>query len=273
MENAQATNEWYYERGGAQAGPVSLDVLAQMAAKGEVNGNTLVWCAGMADWKPLSSQIAVPAATAATALGSRRCDECGQMFPASDILDLRGHSVCAGCKPVALQKMAEGVAPTGGGDGVWRSGQKLVFRNGASLPSVCIKCGEPATTKMARTLYWHKPWVYILILVSVLVYIIVAMITRKMAKVEVPLCAYHRGRRKKGIMITWLLILGMIGSFIVAGMAENGWIALGGGGMLIAAIVTGIRSRLLVPTMIDERVAHAKGCCDAFLAKLPEYRE
>jgi hypothetical protein len=272
MENAQATNGWYYERGGTQAGPVSLDVLAQMAANGEVNGNTLVWCAGMADWKPLSSQLAVPAGSASSS-SSRRCDECGQMFPSSDILDLRGHSVCADCKPVVLQKMAEGVAPTGGGDGVWRHGKKLVFRNGSTLPQVCVKCGEPATTKMPRTLYWHKPWVYILILVSVLVYIIVAMVTRKMSKVEVPLCAYHRSRRTKGILSVWLLLLVFLGGFITAGSMDNPWFMLISLGSFIAMLVIGIRSRLLVPTMIDERVTHAKGCCDSFLAKLPEYRD
>lgn len=271
MENAQGTTGWFYERNGAQAGPVSQETLLQMAATGEVNQGTRVWCAGMTDWAPLQSLFNVLASP--TAAPGRRCEECGQVFPASQILELRGHAVCAGCKPVVLQKMAEGVAATGGGDGVWRSGKKVVFRSGAPMPPVCVKCGAPATTRMPRTLYWHQPWVYVLIVISVLVYIIVAVIVRKSARVEVPLCQEHRSRRTKGVLATWLLFFLMIGLIITAAAQENALFGVGAFAAMVAAIVVGVRSRILTPTFIDERVAHAKGCCEAFLQRLPEYRD
>ncbi len=41
---------WFYSRGGAQAGPVTLHDLKSMAARGEIGLDSLVWKSGMADW-------------------------------------------------------------------------------------------------------------------------------------------------------------------------------------------------------------------------------
>lgn len=302
MDTSETTAEWYYERAGAQAGPVSHAVMMDMLARGEVFSNTLVWRTGLENWVPLGSIVAPPAPTPAEsapvsrtllpAMGSEwtgsdpsaqpsvqpsygtvPCSECGRAFPASEILELRGHRVCAGCKPVVLQKMAEGVAPMGG-DGVWRSGPKLVFRSGAALPGKCIKCGQPSTTRQQRTLYWHAPWIYILVLVSLLIYVVLALVLRKKAEVAIPLCEEHRKARSNGLLTTWLLIFGLIGSIAAGVSMEQPLFFLLGLGCFIAAIVVGVRSRLLVPTLIDDNgIAQAKGCCDEFLRSLPNYRD
>ncbi|MBL9146491.1 MAG: DUF4339 domain-containing protein [Verrucomicrobiaceae bacterium] len=302
MDTPETTAEWYYERAGAQAGPVTQAVMMDMLARGEVFSNTLIWRTGLENWVPLGSVMSPPPASAAESAPASRtllpamgsawsgdeqggpaalqpgpgtvpCSECGRAFPSSEILDLRGHRVCAGCKPVVLQKMAEGVAPMGG-DGVWRSGPKLVFRSGASLPGKCIKCGQPSTTRQQRTLYWHAPWIYILVLVSLLIYVVLALVLRKKAEVAIPLCEEHRKARSNGLLTTWLLVFGVIGSIVGGISMEQPWFFLLGLVCFIAAIVVGVRSRLLVPTLIDDNgTAHAKGCCEEFLRSLPTYRD
>ena len=46
--------EWYYQREGQRAGPVTIDELRQMLRAGQVHRDELVWGAGMADWLPAS---------------------------------------------------------------------------------------------------------------------------------------------------------------------------------------------------------------------------
>jgi uncharacterized RDD family membrane protein YckC len=43
--------QWYYTQSGAQAGPVSTDVLRQMFAAGQLGPDELVWSDGMPDWQ------------------------------------------------------------------------------------------------------------------------------------------------------------------------------------------------------------------------------
>jgi hypothetical protein len=60
-----ADAQWYYTRGGQQAGPVSPEQLRQMAAVGQVAPTELVWREGMANWQPLASVPEFGAAPAA----------------------------------------------------------------------------------------------------------------------------------------------------------------------------------------------------------------
>jgi uncharacterized membrane protein len=47
--------EWFYEKNGAQQGPVSESLLKQLVANGTIGPNNLVWRQGMSDWAPYSS--------------------------------------------------------------------------------------------------------------------------------------------------------------------------------------------------------------------------
>ena len=59
--------------------------------------------------------------------------------------------------------MAATAAPAG--TGVYRDGKNLVVTRGAELPPICIRCGQAATGGFLRQkLYWHEPWLYILLL-------------------------------------------------------------------------------------------------------------
>lgn len=48
-------NQWYFEKAGAQSGPVSLEELQQMARHGEITASTLVWNSTMSGWTPAES--------------------------------------------------------------------------------------------------------------------------------------------------------------------------------------------------------------------------
>ena len=48
-------DQWYYSRGGQQAGPVTTDQLRQMVASGQLTPQDLVWADGMANWQPLGT--------------------------------------------------------------------------------------------------------------------------------------------------------------------------------------------------------------------------
>lgn len=46
--------DWHYVREGERAGPVDRDTLADLLRRGSLGRDTLVWCAGMPDWRPAS---------------------------------------------------------------------------------------------------------------------------------------------------------------------------------------------------------------------------
>ena len=71
------------------------------------------------------------------------------------------------------------------GVGGWRDGDLLVISEGAKLPDRCVKCNQPAEGYLLqRKLNWHEPTWYLLVIISPLLYIIVALIIRKKAIVR-----------------------------------------------------------------------------------------
>ena len=44
--------DWFYERAGESAGPVTEAELARLASSGELKAATLVWSETLADWTP-----------------------------------------------------------------------------------------------------------------------------------------------------------------------------------------------------------------------------
>jgi hypothetical protein len=158
-------------------------------------------------------------------------------------------------------------------EGYWRDGKVLVLRPGCSLPPRCVKCNAPAEMPMkSRKVYWHPPWLYSLVVLAIPIYLIVALITRKQAKVAPGLCALHRKRYWQGIGVGWGgLLLGIL--LIVASAAlDDCFLAVLGALLCFGAIVAGIiLSRILLPVGIDKDFVRLKGCGQAFLDSLPEF--
>jgi uncharacterized RDD family membrane protein YckC len=113
---------WYYVDQGQQAGPVNDAQFEELVRSGKIQPDTLVWREGMAAWQsyrevkaPAPSSGPPPAASASYAPGQGAeavCAECGNMFAIQDMIHhsgaLGGIYICANCKPVFLQKLAEG---------------------------------------------------------------------------------------------------------------------------------------------------------------------
>lgn len=103
---------WFYAtKDKTQAGPVDEATLADLLRSGAITQDTLVWKEGMDNWQPYSRVLGVPAssvpASSFSAAGTIPCAECGQSFPADQVIAIGGRNVCASCKPLALQRFQE----------------------------------------------------------------------------------------------------------------------------------------------------------------------
>ena len=164
------------------------------------------------------------------------------------------------------------VTPAEGG-GTWRDGAVLVLSPAASLPPRCVRCNEPAEEPTKnRRVYWHSPWIYLLILVNILIYAVVALIVRKKAMVAPGLCSAHKRRRRVGIVIAWVLLLGGV-ALLFFGVANGDGAGVGGGVllMLVAVLVSMNVARILRPKRIDDQYVRLKGCGAAFLDSIPPF--
>lgn len=155
---------------------------------------------------------------------------------------------------------------------MWREGKVLVLRRGGSFPHRCIKCNEPSVAPTRRyKLSWHSPWLYLLILLALILYAIVAAIVRKTAVVDVGLCARHQKRVLWGRIIGWgglALEIALVWAGLGADMPILAIVALALA--LPWIIATMVVNRLVLPVRIDERYVRLKGCGPAFLGSLPD---
>lgn len=161
----------------------------------------------------------------------------------------------------------------GGPEGCWRAGKEVVLRAGAALPPRCVKCNAPVTAPIkARTYYWHHPALYILALVNLLIYAVVALIVRRRATLAPGLCSAHTRRRRLGLLVGWGGLLAFLG-LLVAGVAVDGCgLMLAGGLVLLGALVAAILlARIVIPSRIDAEWVRLKGCGAAFLDSLPDF--
>lgn len=176
--------------------------------------------------------------------------------------------------PFATPK-TESYAPNldpGADQGVWRLDKTLVFRRGAALPNRCLKCNQPATTRLNRTLQWHSPGWYLLLLFNLLIYLVAAMIVRKTAGVELPLCDAHNQRRKTGTIIMLVSVVIGVGGCTAGMSADQPAAAVFSILALLVGVVVGVvQANLLTPTKIDESYVQAKGAAPEFLASLPPF--
>jgi hypothetical protein len=153
----------------------------------------------------------------------------------------------------------------------WRSGQILMTRHGAVLPARCVKCNADVQESLKRArFYWHPPAWFALVLLNVFIYLVVAMIVRRHADVNLGLCTDHRQRRRRGILVGMSGILLSV-VLVIVGIASSQtalcvFALLAFSASIVLCIVKG---RTLLPVRIDKSGAQFKGCGEAFLASLP----
>jgi predicted RNA-binding Zn-ribbon protein involved in translation (DUF1610 family) len=175
--------------------------------------------------------------------------------------------------------LAGGGGPDGrSGGGVWRDGNRLVMTKDAQLPFVCVKTNRPADAWLLRKLYWHNAWIYLLILISIWVYVIVALIVRQSATINVGLCREQIMRRRWTIAGAWLAVVGGV-VMIFVGFANsqpgNGaWLVVSLAGLillLVGAIAGATLARIVAPTRITKQYVWMKGIHPEFLTSLPDF--
>lgn len=274
--------EWYYALDDKQCGPVTETQLTDLLNARAISRDTLVWRNGMGEWQPLhevrplaAAPARPPVIPAPAVTSSARCAECQGVFSQSDMLFLNKCWVCASCKPIFLQRLAEGAAPPVVAGGLWRSGKHLVTRSETPMPDRCVKCNAPAHGfRLKRQLWWHHPALYILVLVSILIYAIVALIIRKKAVLHIGLCEAHRNQRRWTIVGCWLAaLLGLAGIF--AGFGGVSWVVvICGIGLLLAALIVGaVRGPVVSATKIENDLVRVRGVGPDYLSSLPEWND
>jgi hypothetical protein len=276
--------QWYYALAEERRGPVAPAEILSLLRQGQLTLTSLVWRSDMTDWQPLSTVQAqlIGSATGAPpalpVIGSLECcAECSQSFPRTEMLGIDKVWVCAGCKPLYLQKLREGL-PTGGGTGVWRRKRNLVVALDTPLPDRCVKCNAAVEgSRLKRSLHWHHPALYLmLIFPGLLIYALVAIAVRKRATLLVGICDQHRAKRKRSMLIAWLLAaLGAAAiTLAIVGVSEAavGFLILAGVVLLLVALIWGIvGGRVVYAQRIDKSHAHIGGVCREYLDLLPEW--
>lgn len=151
-----------------------------------------------------------------------------------------------------------------------RDGQFVVVQAGSDLPARCIVCNAPlaAHPKKAK-LYWHNPWLYLLVPINILVYLIVALIVRQSAEVSPGFCAQHTTERRNRILMFTLggaatLVGGVL--LISAGQAAFAIVCFLLG--LLVLVLGMIASRKVYVKKITKTYARLGGCKEPFLASL-----
>ena len=170
----------------------------------------------------------------------------------------------------SLAGAAVAVAEAGG---AWRDGGVLVLSREASLPSRCVRCNEPAEEPTrTRKVYWHSPWLYLLIILNLLIYAVVAAIVRKKAIVRPGLCSAHKRRRRIGIAVAWTLLLGGVALLLMGVGNGRPDISFSGILAIIAALIVSANvTRILRANRIDAQYVRLKGCGPAFLDSMPPF--
>jgi hypothetical protein len=160
-----------------------------------------------------------------------------------------------------------------------RQNSKLIFPAPApgqavELPPICVRCGAPSNGKpLKKTLWWHHPAIYLVLLISPLIYVIVAVIVRKSMKVNVPLCLEHAKRRSIMVTLAWVLpLIGFVDLFVLPqfkvdiGVAVLIFIAFLLAGLVIWAVV----ASPIRPKLINQFRGEFSGFCEVFLQQFPE---
>lgn len=155
----------------------------------------------------------------------------------------------------------------------WRDGAMLVVRAECKLPQRCIKCNAPAAAPIKhRRYYWHNPAWYLLILLNLLIYLLVAVAVRKNTRVSAGLCERHVRRRRIGLGVAWGGVFAGLGLMFYGAGIEQGWLIGVGVIALLGTLIGGVAmARILVPSHIGPVYTRFKGCGSEFLATLPTY--
>ncbi|NHZ65631.1 hypothetical protein [Massilia genomosp. 1] len=153
----------------------------------------------------------------------------------------------------------------------YRDGNILVVPLNHDLPHRCIKCNAPAEMDKPRMFTWHPAGWYLFFLINFLIYIVVAALVQKKARLSIGLCEQHRARRRN-YKIAACVAVGVGSAALFAAMDKDGngklYGLLSALSFLIALVLAMVGTRALTPVRITPQEARLKGCGEEFLASL-----
>jgi len=202
------------------------------------------------------------------------CMKCGSNNPDTGPFCMKCGAPLAG-QSVSAAGAAVAAAPAALAGARRVGAQFVVPRSGAPLPPNCVKCGKPTQDTMNKTYWWHNPLIYLVVLISPVIYVIVALIVRKSCKLSVPVCEEHRSSYKTKRWVGGILMLASIPLWIAIAAIGNGSDDAMGIGVLVfflaffvGLIVFAVAS-IVKPSNMDEQTATFKGAGESFLQLLP----
>jgi len=161
--------------------------------------------------------------------------------------------------------------------GLWRKGNLLVMRKNSPLPARCVKSNAPTDRRLKRNMYWHHPAIYLSILISILIYVILALILRKSATIYIGLSDEWFAKRHRAMLVGWLLFLASIAMIIAGiGMLDQSdafpWLIAASPLLFLFGAIYGLLgARMVTPVRISDEYVWLKGIHPSFLADLPEW--
>ena len=148
---------------------------------------------------------------------------------------------------------------------------------GQYLPTVCARHGEPADRHKRVVFRSRIPgWTYVLLLIAVIVFIIVALAVQKRVQAPAwPFCPKCASRRRRGLLIGFvLLVLGIVGLFLGASAPADaswaGWVAFASAVIASAGLIFVARSNW---AMAASGIATRDGTAVDVLRPAPEFAE
>jgi hypothetical protein len=155
---------------------------------------------------------------------------------------------------------------------IWRDKSTLVMTKEALLPNRCVKCNEPTGERLKRKLTWHHPAIYLTVLISILVYVVIALVVRKSATVNVGLCEEHLNSRRRNLAITWVVGIAGVLCLPLAIMFDDATFVLIALVLLFATAIYGVVTlRIVVPAKIDNHFVWLKGVNADYLQDFPQW--
>lgn len=163
--------------------------------------------------------------------------------------------------------------------GLWRNGKTLVMEKNAQLPNRCVKSNVTTDGRLRRRLSWHPPaLLLVFLLCGPVPYIIVALLTRKQATIEIGLSEEWFEKRRRATLFGWgavvfSIVLLFVG-FGATGKGDTGAILIFGAILvgLFGAIFGLMGSRMVYAKQITGTHVFLNGVCQEYMEALPEWR-
>lgn len=149
----------------------------------------------------------------------------------------------------------------------WTEGKLLVMPfsdEPQQLPHRCIYCNKPVEKSKKKIFYWHNPLWALLILLTPLIYLIVAYIIRKKVTLHFAICTNHKVKTLIKISITYAVM--MITFYLMYHHLE--YATVGFMVLLIAIIYLIIVSNPLSISKVKDELVYFRKCGKPFLDSL-----